>query len=178
MKTKYIFLFPLLLLILAQVTFAQPKTKDILEFDSIKINGEIPLVTRKDKVIKLLGKPSKIVKVNQNTCISYYFTETLFAENYIYYGKTKFESYGDTLVLTKMDFESTLNLFLKHPKILFNHDTTLKEFLKKFPSAISPSEKERGEILYQISPSKNSSDFWYLYFKNGKLVRIEYWMPC
>lgn len=175
-----IYLF--LILIFSQTLYVQFQTKDVLDFDNIKINGETPLITRKNKVFQLLGKESKIELSKGLECVSYYYTETLFVDSYIYYGKSIFESYGDTLVLTSIDFESLPKIFLKHPKILLNNKTTIQEFLRKFPSAQPALEGVRAkeEQIFRVSPSKKKDniDFWYFKFKKGKLIHLEYWMPC
>src|SRR5690349_2076154 len=99
---------------------------EYLPFDSVLINGMLPIVSKKADLIKILGSPDTIFPLNINRN-NFEFIENGTTKNnfYFVFGKTKFECFDDMMVLNTVDFEST-NLELIHPKI------TLKKSMSHF----------------------------------------------
>ncbi len=154
---------------------------EYIDFDSVRINGKLPLITKTTLLYKLLGKPDSIVVPNMDDiCTSFY--DKPFKQAYI--KKSDIEIYGDTAVVTSINFESQFSLNLKTKTIRLNHNTTLLELQRLFPNAVkSQTElnvyKLGKAVSVSLALSKQfSDDSWLLLFKNGKLVRIDYYVPC
>ncbi|MVN21199.1 hypothetical protein [Mucilaginibacter arboris] len=155
--------------------------REYIDFNSVRINGKLPLITKTTLLYKLLGKPDSIVVPNMdNICTSFY--DKPFKQAYI--KKSNIEIYGDTAVVTSINFESRFSLDLKTKTIRLNHNTTLLELQRLFPNAVkSQTELDVDKLGKAVSVSlalseRFSDGSWLLFFKNGKLVRIDYFMPC
>ena len=113
-------------------------------------------------------------------CVSF-FTRT-FRRGYA--RGTTVEVYGDTAVVTSLDVQRQPSLTLQVGRLRLNHATTLADLAKSFPRAVRRqgplNDSELGPVVaVSLAPGRvPSDDQWQLLFKNGKLVRIDYWMPC
>lgn len=157
---------------------------EYLDFDKVRINGKLPLITDSLALYSLLGKPSKIVKPDlDDICVSFFDSENF---KYVKYGNsTVFELCGDTIVPRVFNFESTPQLFLKYGELFLNSKTTLKEIEKIYPKAVKfqylTDIYEEGKFVtlsLRVTKGKNIDASWLLFFEKGKLIRIDYWMPC
>ncbi len=155
--------------------------KEYISFDAVRINGKLPLITKANLLFKLLGQPDSIVVPNMDdVCVSFY--DKPFKQAYI--KKTAIEIYGDTAVVSSINFESNYHLEFTTKTIRLNHNTTLLGLQRLFPNTVkSKSEwdivKLGKTVTVRLPTSKQlTDDSWLLFFKNGKLVRIDYYMPC
>jgi hypothetical protein len=116
-----------------------------------------------------------------DVCVSFYNKN--FKE--VRYKSTNFELYGDTIVLSSMNFKDSPNLYLKIGKLLLNHQTTLKDIEKIYPKAV----KFKGHIdvhqlgnftsvYLKISQNQLADSSWILFFNKEKLIRIDHFIPC
>lgn len=158
------------------------QNEEYLDFDELTINGKLPLITDTLSLYKLIGKPDSVITPDyDDICVSY------FDKNFkqVYYQSTNLELFGDTLVLSTLNFKTSPNLFLQSGKLILNHKTTLQDIEKIYPKAV----KFKGETdIYQLGKftSINLKTFknstiearWILYFEKNRLIRIDYWMPC
>jgi hypothetical protein len=179
--------FPLLILACSLMLAFVQKTDTVkrgnaeyLEWKTLKINNQLPLLCKKADLIKLLGKADSIVTPNyENICVSYFDT----AFKYLYYGESQFEVSETMAVMNIIDFESS-NIKLVSPRITLDKSLTLEKIKKIFPIAVKNAElievDNKGKLLcLKIETSKSiSDDYWLLFFKNGKLIRIDNVMPC
>ena len=151
-----------------------------IDVASVKVNGKLPIVNTSNALYRLLGKPDSVVKPGQDVCNSYYDEPF----NYGYFDKSIVEIYGDTAVFTSLNFQGKTEIELSTPKIILNRTTTLKKLEKIFPVATKNKRevliKDIGKTIcvYLYTSEDSSSDYWCLYFLEGTLVRVDYWIPC
>ncbi|HTN20991.1 MAG TPA: hypothetical protein VL125_10965 [Pelobium sp.] len=158
--------------------------KEYMDFYEVRINGKLSLITDSLALYNLLGKPAIVEKPDFNdVCVSFYSSENY---KYLRYGDfTKFELYGDTVAPASLEFLSNPKLFLTYRNLILNSNTSISEVEKVFPKAVKFKSKindyEMGELLSVYLKTKNRNsldDSWILFFKKGKLVKIDYFMPC
>lgn len=151
--------------------------QEYLHFDSILINGSVPIITTSKMIYNLLGIPDKIVPmlVNRNN-FSLLAKSNPIDACYLIYGNTIFEKYGDSVIVNTIDFEST--------KVeLVNTKITLKKGIR--PIGIQRAFPESGRLIggsgntwsgnIMISASKPNGgikDVWFLIFRNEQLCRV------
>lgn len=155
-------------------------SKEILEWNSIRINNKLPLLCKKQELLNLLGKPDKILDPEDlDICTSYF--ENNF--NYLVWGQSQFESTEFQAVISSIDIEAG-KLKLVSPKITLDNSVTLEKIKKLFPKSSKLAEEliidNKGKVIgIKIAASiKNSEDGWFLFFRAGKLVRVDYWIAC
>lgn len=157
------------------------KVQEFLEKDSVKIKGRLSLISKTTDLYDLLGAPDRIVSPDLNdVCVSYYSKDF----NYAYYDDTQFEIYGDTSVLVSINFAGKRQLELKTTGLTLNNETTLAQLGHFFPNSVDHKYdldvKGIGRMIaVTIAISKQpSDDSWLFLFYRGKLLRIDYYMPC
>jgi hypothetical protein len=153
---------------------------EYLDWKTFKINGQLPLLCNKAELIALLGTADSIKTPNyEDVCASYFDT----AFKYLYFRESLFETLGTLAVVSIIDFESS-NIKLVSPMITLDKSVTLEKIKRLFPIAVKNAEllevDKKGKLLcIKLSTSKKETDdAWLLFFRNGKLVRIDYWIPC
>ena len=91
-----------------------PATGEITEYllwESISINGRLPLATTVKNMEAVLGKPDSVVSINwSETCVSNFKSED---SKLAYYKGMQFEQYGDSLYFKVNDFRKNHNVFLQ-----------------------------------------------------------------
>lgn len=171
------FLFIVFVLI---TTARQQNSQEILEWNSIRINNKLPLLCKKSDLFNLLGKPDKILDPqNLDICTSYFEKDF----NYLVWGQSQFESTDSQVVISSIDIEKGI-IKLFSPKITLDNSVTFEKIKQIFPKASKSAQEviidNKGKVLsMKIATSlKNSEDGWLLFFKAGKLVRVDYWIAC
>lgn len=156
------------------------QAQEYLDWNSLKINNQIPLECKKADLIQLLGKPDKIVTPKENDyCASYFQSDIKF----LYWGESQFESSGSKAVISSIDFESN-KIKLVSPNITLDNSVTLETIKRLFPVAVKQAIildiDKKGKVLsVRIATAKEEiDDQWLLFFKNGKLIRIDHYQPC
>ncbi len=159
---------------------AKTSNPEYLEWNSLKINNQLPLLCKKSALIKLLGNADSIkTPLYEDICASHFDS----AFQYIYFGESVFETADSLAVVSIIDFE-TSNIKLVSSKISLDITLTLEKLKQIFPMAVKDASLEdvekKGKLLsIKIATSKNDSDdAFVLLFRNGKLVRIDYWIQC
>lgn len=155
---------------------------EYIQWDDITINGKLPLLTTTRELFSLLGKPDSLVRQDLNEVCTSFYDDKPFKN--AYFQDSEFEIYGDTAVVSYINFKSNPNIFLKTSLVILSSKTTLAEIKKLFPkSAESLSELNVQNVgrtmAINIPNSKQASEgFWLLLFQNGKLLRIDDYFPC
>jgi hypothetical protein len=156
--------------------------KEYLDWDSLKINNLLPLLCKKTALIELLGQPDSTVVPNMDDVCASYFNSQI---KFLYYGKSYFENSGDSIVISTLQFENNNKIKLNIGDLVLDNSLTLDKLATIFPNAVKLKEEEvlidkGGRVVFvRLASSKIESDFsWYLFFKDGKLIRIDYFMPC
>jgi hypothetical protein len=154
---------------------------EYIELNSATINGKQPLIGKTTELYRVLGQPDSLVNPNlDDVCVSFYDQEF----KYAYFKQSLLEVYGDTAVIGTLDFRSNSQLALHTATMRLSHATTLDDVAKEFPQAVKDQHiinvQDLGELTaVEVATSKTpSDDGWILFFDKGKLVRIDYWMPC
>ncbi|MFD2144103.1 hypothetical protein [Mucilaginibacter antarcticus] len=154
---------------------------EYIAWDEARINGTIPMITTTKLLYTALGKPDSIVTQNmENVCVSYYYDRPF---KNVYIKGSSFELYGDTVVISSLNFRQPGVIFTAG-KLRFDNRTTLSAVAKLFPKAVGDQsnvslENNEKVISIRIETGKVVNDSaWHLLFKNGKLITIDFWMPC
>jgi hypothetical protein len=174
----------LILLLWTSVTYGQnefenkfwPSEVDILNPTQSKLNNSISLHTTTQQLLKQLGSPSKVEKVNFE-CALTPEQEKAKVHNFYYYGKTMFFIYDQKAQLMNLDFISGKFIY-KTPKITLTSKTTFEEIEKIYPQATKNALKENKGEMIRLRPCKKCDGQVLLYMKNGKLAQLELWEPC
>jgi len=153
---------------------------EYLDWKTLKINNQLPLLCKKAELIKLLGTVDSVKTPHyEDICASYFNS----AFGYIYFGESQFETSGTMAVVSSIDLESG-NIKLVSPMITLDKYVTLEKIKRMFPVAIKNAElievDKKGKVLsIKVATSKKETDdAWLLLFRNGKLIRIDHWIPC
>jgi hypothetical protein len=146
--------------------------------DSVLLNNAIPFRSSIERITAMLGKPDSIVSIS-NECGGYFDVDTV--RNF-YYGRTWFEVYGDTTVIRDIDVEDG-RFDLSSDRVHLDGRTSMSDIARLFPRSASQAyppgyEDRKGIMLVRIKTEPECDDYWVLSFQNGKLVEIEYWIPC
>jgi hypothetical protein len=150
---------------------------EVLYYDSLFINGRIPLKVNKDKLFNILGKPTIVEELKLATWLIEYNLEDRNNTKKYFFGNTIFEGSNDTLLLRQFDFEKTTD-YLYDSKIIFSRQTTIDSVYKVFPESykvgqIMCGNSCHGIIQLYVNKSSNGT-MWHLLFKGGNLKRITF----
>ena len=152
---------------------------EYLDWRSMRIYGELPLVTSKVSLIHFIGSADSTA-VADDVCVSFY--DESFEHGY--FEGIHAEMYGDTVVITSLNFKESHKLFTKSDRIILNHKTTLNDLEKLFPTAVKNRREvdvfRLGNVMtIQLRTGPDpSDDRWLLFFRAGNLIRMDFWMPC
>ncbi|OON68692.1 hypothetical protein [Hymenobacter sp. CRA2] len=126
-----------------------------------------------------LGSPDSVVTPDlDNECTSFFSLSFQRA----YTPKAALELYGDTAVVTSLDVRKGGGL--QAGGLRLDRTTTLAELGRAFPRAVSRQSTEQDDVLGEVQmvsldvAPPPTDDHWRLLFKDGRLVRIDYFMPC
>ncbi len=149
--------------------------QEYLSFDSILLNGTLPVVTTKENLYALLGKPDKIlpITINRSNLYLMQMGEPKKAY-YLIYGNTVFESFEDKVIVNTIDFEST-NVELVHPKITLKKGMQGIDIQRVFPESgrlLGGSGGVRNLMISASKPNGGIQDVWFLIFTGEKLHRV------
>ncbi len=154
---------------------------EYLKWDTATLNGRLPMMSTKKAMIKELGPLDSLIAVDVNEGCGYYFDQP---HQNAYMKLTDFEVCGDTAVIRTISFQHEPQLTLQTGNIRLSSKTTLLELAKTFPMAVKGQSEmnvsELGKVI-AVSLATGSivtDDSWLLFFQRGKLVRIDYFIPC
>ncbi len=159
--------------------FGQTVKEEIININSILINNKVPYLTTVKVLEDNFGKPDSIVNETQ-ACGGYF--EAGYEPIY-FYGKTNFETNGETAVFRKIDFsEGQFKLTTTH--LTLDNHTTLNDFRQFFPYSTAksydwtnPTDKKIYKLV-RVRRQANFVDEWILKFYNDILIEIEYSVHC
>lgn len=154
---------------------------EYIDWTSARINGRLPLVSNTKDLYRLLGQPDSIVTPNYEDVSVRFYDEKEFKN--AYFKGSEFEIYGDTAVVSLLNFEKNPDLEFTSGTLTLNHNTTLADLKKVFSKAV----RARSKInVYEIGKCTGidlatwkylNDDSWLLLFQKGRLIRIDHWMP-
>jgi len=151
--------------------------KEYLDWDSVRLNGVIPMISNYRDVVNKFGKPDSIAELTAGVNGSYYHKK--FQE--CYFKGLIFEKYNDTLVFSKIDFREAKTAYLGDNKINFRSSSTDNYFHKLFPysflnTGLTGTDMDKYLYIALPTSSKNKSDGWIFTFKaeTGDLLSIDH----
>ena len=162
---------------------------DILDADSIKIEGKIGVIDSKNKIEEAFGKPDN-VEIVKEFCVSFFNNDDF--TTYVYYGKKQskedffgqlsFEMYKDTLAMMCINLRTTKKT-LNCPNIILSKNTNLNDLKTIFPKSFASQYELNNnpkvkQIVVPFLTCKFCDDKFLLIFENDKLIGIEYHMDC
>jgi len=150
--------------------------KEALDRDSIMINDEIPLLSTKADIIRLLGKPDQIIKISQKEGnIPYLIKNTSSTASRWIYGGTILDEVEGKIMVNTIDFEST-DVKLVHPKLVLKKGLSAREICQLFPESckliIVNGNAWAGHIELKSSHYDGDPRMWFLIFRAGGLAKV------
>jgi hypothetical protein len=164
-----------------KVDTIQKTTIEYLDWNSLKLNNKLPILCKKSELIKLLGQPDSTVVPNKYDICGSYFNSDI---EFMYFGKSFFEASGDSIIVSSIRLDSNKRIILTTGNLVLDNSMTLDKFATQFPNAFKLKEEvildKEGKVLsVRLEASKaGTDDAWILFFKDGKLIGIDYFSPC
>ncbi len=151
---------------------------EYMNWDSVKLNGTIPMISSFKSVTNKLGKPDSI-KPGDETNGSFYPGKFKFC----YYKNVLFEKYNDTLVFRSIEFKKSSDFYLINDKYKFYKTSTANDFKRLFPSSyenneLSGTSMDKYQWISLAAFTKQSDNEWYFLFdrNSGKILSIEHYV--
>ncbi|WP_235938285.1 hypothetical protein [Chitinophaga solisilvae] len=148
---------------------------EVFHFSKALIDHKVPLFTSEHRFTAALGAADSIsTPAYDGICASQFEEEFLF----FYKDGSCFEKFSDSLACE--EFVLTTGHTITCNGITFSRNTTWAEVKKYYPNAVQQAENEgrTDMVTLRDSDNMNSDSSVRLYFENGKLVRIENFIPC
>ena len=155
---------------------------DSLNFDSVKINGNIPLKLSVKSLFELLGQPDSTIIEEDWDCGNY--LDDLYSVTVYYYGKSRFISSGGEALLHEMYFSDN-RLSFGTGDFKISSEITESELKLLFPNSYITmleqirADKQYGERRLTVDmvnqPLNQEGSSFIFCFANGNLTHIELW---
>lgn len=150
--------------------------KEVLDRNSVLINGRIPLVASKNDILNLLGEPDQRIVINYyDATLAYLIKDTTSIIKRWTYGRTIFEEIEDKLILTTLHFEST-PFELVFPQITLKADMDMRKLCPLFPESCKLIELSgnawSGHVELMTSKNEGDPRKWFLMFRTERLVKV------
>ncbi|WP_299706829.1 hypothetical protein [uncultured Pontibacter sp.] len=101
---------------------AEEENSEYLDWQSVRINGKLPLIASVKQIEALMGKADSVVTIDwDNTCSSRYRSSD---SKDAYYGGYEFEQFGDSLDFQGVDFRKGEDVFLQVNNLKLSGATT------------------------------------------------------
>ena len=150
---------------------------------SMLINNKVFYMDKIKNLKKTFGLPDSITPSHAECCT--YWQEK--NEKDIWYGKTVFNAYKDSAIISEIYFDDG-KFFIITPKIVLSKNTTYYDACKVFPKAckltdtyINTYDKKLGKNTriksFCLKMCKECDDSWILFFRDNKLIRLDYFIP-
>jgi len=150
---------------------------EIFNIDSTSIDGEIPVYSSKDNLIKKFGKPDKITKIRVNQAAAFRAKdipdETTYAERWKY-GNSYFDVVNGIFTINTIDFEST-DVTLVYKDIVLSKGLRFEEVRKHFPESCKltiPGGNAWSGHIELFLKKQSRFDRWVLIFFAEKLSKV------
>ncbi|GAB2776390.1 hypothetical protein GCM10027175_12770 [Hymenobacter latericoloratus] len=92
--------------------------------------------------------------------------------------------YGDTAVISSLDFQRQPEIELQNPTLPLTRNTTLASLATVFPYAVKAQQvldvyQVGKRVVVTLQTAKVPNDYtWLLFFHQGRLESIELHTPC
>ncbi|WP_303312034.1 hypothetical protein [Hymenobacter sp. BT730] len=156
-------------------------TGEYLEIKSLTINGKQPFLGKTAALFKVLGLMNRLVEPDKNDVCNSYYDKPF---RYAYFNNSLVEVYRDTAAIRSLDLRQYPKLELRTATFRLSHKTTLADLAMVFPESVKAQSTTNMAGMGNITTvsiatkAQATEDAWLLFFENGRLIRIDYWMPC
>lgn len=156
-------------------------TTTYVTWDSVKLNGTIPMLYNSKEAEEKLGKADSIITPDYENVSSSFFNNKSF--KYCYFRGITFEKSGDTLAFMSIDFTKASTAYLGNDHIRLNGATSLIDFKNIFPNVADNSLIVQGlgktkAVTLAVSKKETEDKWLFIFNEDGnKLLRIDYWIP-
>lgn len=156
-------------------------TGEYLEIKSLTINGKQPFLGKTAALFKVLGLMDRLVEPDKKDVCNSYYDKPF---RYAYFKSSLVEVYRDTAAIRSLDLRQYPKLELRTATFRLSHKTTLAELALVFPQSVQAQSTTHMAGMGNITTvsiaakAQSAEDTWLLFFENGRLIRIDYWMPC
>jgi len=143
------------------------------------LNGKSELVSKTTTIFRLLGQPDSLITTD-DYCAPFYDKPFKVA----YCKESVVEVYGDTAVVSTIDFRHNPKLELQTGTITLSHRTTLAEVAKHFPNAVKNRQsidyfrKGKRQVVSLNTGAVPSDYSWLLFFAGEHLESLELHTSC
>ena len=159
------------------------KYAETIDPNSMLINNKVFYMDEIKHLKKTFGLPDSITPSRAECCT--YWDEI--DEKEIWYGKTLFSAYKDSAIIDQLYFDDG-KFFITTPKLILSKSTTYDDACKVFPKACKLSEsyintfdKKLGKNTriksFSLKMCKECEFSWILFFRDNKLIRLDYFIP-
>lgn len=155
--------------------------RDIMFEDDIRFNGRLKRFFTLDEFEKVFGQPDSVkLLVEEAPCITIFDTEAP-DDKYLYKNGSRFETSGSSVAVDEFWFANGDYITYKGKKI--DAGTTISGMKKLFPDAVVGriNEYREGELSVMVLKEGKegiSDGHIKLFFKNGKVYFMHWWLPC
>lgn len=159
----------------------QSQAAEYLDWSSARINGTLHFLTTTDSLYQLIGRPDSVVTPDlDEICVSFYDKHF----KYGYFRGIVVEMYGDTSVVTAINFKDNPGMKVITASIIMDRSTTLSDVARVYPNAVRDKHEidiygyGKALVITLNTSQLGTDDAWMLIFSNDHLIRLDYWMPC
>jgi hypothetical protein len=148
--------------------------QEYINIDSILINGKIPGVTTLPELLRIMGKPNKILTKPIEASNLYYLAKNVHVNCY-YYNNLIFEEYQGKVLIHTINLKNSM-MEISCSKIRLNAQTIPKDVQKIFPESgklISGTGNTwSGYLIINAFPPYAHGKIWLMTFNAGNLSKM------
>ncbi|MDR6786629.1 hypothetical protein ABIE26_005185 [Pedobacter africanus] len=168
-----------------QTAIAKPgsgyEQRDVMQEADIRFNGKLKRFFTMAEFEKVFGKPDSIQFLKDETpCVTIFDTEAS-DDKYLYKDGSRFETSKDSVAVDEFRFQD--GNFITYKGIRIDANTTMNDIKQLFPTAVSGRlgmDKEGKLWVIQLrEDSEGISDGHIkIFFRDGKVSFMHWWLPC
>jgi hypothetical protein len=157
------------------------ESRDVMLEKDLRFNGNIKRFFTLAEFEKIFGKPDSVrLLKDEAPCISIFNTEAP-DDKYLYKNGSRFETSGDSVAVDEYWFLN--GNFITYKGIRIDANTSMDDIKQLFPTAVSgrlgmDKEGKLWFIKLREDSEGVSDGHIKLFFKNGKVYFMHWWLPC
>jgi len=169
----------------SEAAIAKPGTgygrRDVMQEGDIRFNGKLKRFFTMAEFEKVFGKPDSIQLLKDETpCVTIFGTEAP-DDKYLYKDGSRFETSKEKVAVDEFWFRG--GNFISYKGIRIDANTTMNDIKQLFPTAVSGRlgmDKEAKLWVIQLrEDSEGISDGHIkIFFRDGKVSFMHWWLPC
>lgn len=168
-----------------EAAIAKPGTgyeqRDVMQEADIRFNGKLKRFFTMTEFEKVFGKPDSIQLLKDEApCITIFDTEAP-DDKYLYKSGSRFETSKNKVAVDEFWFRD--GNFITYKGIRIDANTTMNDIKQLFPTAVSGRlgmDKEGKLWVIQLREDHEgiSDGHIKIFFKDGKISFMHWWLPC